>query len=120
MRVKIAMYRTGLESLGYIGYQSLYEPVLLKTDAPVKIVYDIMRYWKNKNTPPLLLKKSSRIVYKNVIQNIVPDNRDKLSAIDSLFSFDRIKNLPCYVPLQYVNSGPIPRPKMHVPSLNKL
>ena len=39
---------SGLASLGYSIIQTYYEPCLFKTDAPIPIIYDLMKAWKKK------------------------------------------------------------------------
>jgi tRNA (guanine26-N2/guanine27-N2)-dimethyltransferase len=39
---------SALSSLGYSIVQTYYNPELFKTDAPIPVVYDLMKLWKQK------------------------------------------------------------------------
>ena len=45
----MTIFRGAIENLGYKIEQSYYDPNLFKTDAPINIIYDILKQYKVEN-----------------------------------------------------------------------
>lgn len=100
---KMNVVTSALESLGYRVSRSHTEPNAIKTDAPNKVVWDILRGWNkvsparistiSPNSPAykILTKETEVAVSDFILNNETPQVIDKLSG-KSIKRFIKIKN----------------------------
>ena len=65
-----------MKSLNYKLVQSYYDPVLIKTNAPSEVLYDILKIYKNNNL------KNKDDLFKNVKENTYRYNIIKKASSD--------------------------------------
>ena len=61
---KMTIFRGAIENLGYKMEQSYYDPNLFKTDAPINVIYDILKQYKNENYKEDYFKNVDQKTYK--------------------------------------------------------
>ena len=61
---KFSLFQGALESLGYKLSQSYYDPNLFKTDAPINVIYDVLKQYKEENFKDDYLKNVDVNTYR--------------------------------------------------------
>ena len=101
---KMTIFRGALENLGYKIEQSYYDPNLFKTDAPVNIIYDILKQYKKENYKDDYYKNVDEKSYKYKILS-------KEIKIQTTFVESTTKNNKIKYPMNPPNWGPKGRAK---------
>ena len=100
---KMSIFRGAIENLGYKIEQSYYDPNLFKTNAPVNIIYDILKQYKQENYKDDYYKNIDEKTYKYKILS-------KEIKIKTIFS-ESINNNKIKYPMNPPNWGPKGRAK---------
>ena len=102
---KIGIFEGAINSLGYKMVQSYYDPNLFKTDAPVKVIYDILKKYKKENYKEEdYLKNVNKDSYKYNILN------KEIKVQPKFIEINREKKIK-YPMNPFPNWGPKGRPK---------
>ena len=101
---KLAIFQGAIENLGYKLAQSYYDPNLFKTDAPVDVIYDIMKQYKQENYKDDYYKNVDDKTYKYKILS-------KEIKVKTKFIETTSKNNKNKYPLNPPNWGPKGRAK---------
>ena len=102
---KIGIFEGAINSLGYKMVQSYYDPNLFKTDAPVKVIYDILKKYKKENYKEEdYLKNVNKDSYKYNILN------KEIKVQPKFIEVNREKKIK-YPMNPFPNWGPKGRPK---------
>ena len=100
---KMSIFRGAIENLGYKIEQSYYDPNLFKTNAPVNIIYDILKQYKQENYKDDYYKNIDEKTYKYKILS-------KEINIKTIFS-ESVNNNKIKYPMNPPNWGPKGRAK---------
>ena len=101
---KMAIFQGALENLGYKIAQSYYDPNLFKTNAPVDVIYDILKQYKEENYKDDYYKNIDKNSYKYKILS------QKINIKTKFIESNTKKNKNKY-PLNPPNWGPKGRAK---------
>ena len=101
---KMSIFQGGIENLGYRMSQSYYDPNLFKTDAPVEVIYDILKQYKEDNFKDDYYKNIDQKSYKYKILS-------KEIKIRTKFVESNNKSNKTKYPLNPPNWGPKGRAK---------
>ena len=101
---KMAIFQGGIENLGYKMSQSYYDPNLFKTDAPIEVIYDILKQYKQDNYKDDYYKNIDEKTYKYKI--LSKEIKTKTKFVESNNKGNKTK-----YPLNPPNWGPKGRAK---------
>ena len=101
---KMAIFQGGIENLGYKMSQSYYDPNLFKTDAPIEVIYDILKQYKQDNYKDDYYKNIDEKTYKYKI--LSKEIKTKTKFVESNNKANKTK-----YPLNPPNWGPKGRAK---------